>query len=175
VASKGPFFDDMKLALALLQGRLATTKKGRSTIEYLSPRTKPTSREAQAALARLLAAFAKKLAKGAIRNDQLRQSLAMILANLAQLFDASAPIDENLRRFFAMFEPTQVAKITKLSKGHANPLDFLVAFEVEQLVDDGRPKLKAYRAVARKYRIGQRRVEQICGDMKRDRRSGFMK
>jgi hypothetical protein len=169
VARKGPFFDDMGLALVLLQGRLVE-KKGRPVIAYLSPQHQA---EAQAALARLLAAFAKKLTKGTIRNEQLRHELAKILANLAQLFDARAPIDANLRSFLYMLPPTlKVAKLTRLSKGHANPLDFWVVLEVEELIKAGRPKLEAYRTVARKCRIGQRRVEQICGRMERLWRSG---
>jgi hypothetical protein len=170
VARKAPYFDDIGLAL-----------------KYLSPSSNPTNREAQAALARLLAAFAKKLSKGAIHNEQLRQHLAIILANLSQLFDASAPLDANLREFLDIPPPTvKVAKITRLSKGHPNPLNWSIAHEAEELIKAGRPKLKAYRAIAKKYRIGQRRVEQICSDMKRgrflvryimkrDQRSGFMK
>jgi hypothetical protein len=181
VASKAPFFDDLGLVLQLLEGRLVV-KKGRPTVEYLSPSTKPTSQEAQEALARLLAAFAKKLTKGPIRNNELRGHLATILASLAQLFDAHAPLDANLRLILGVHEPAlKVGKITRLSKGHTNPLDYLIALEVEQLIKSDQPKLKAYRTVARKYRIGQRRVEEICGDdkkrdrMKPDGRSDLMK
>jgi len=153
---------DSQLADTLLRGYVKN-RNGRLAIEFLSSKTRPTEKEARAGLARLLAGFAKKLTKGPLR-DRLRWNLATLLAELAQVFDAMAPIDAKFRALHGIDDPIiKLRGFARLAKRNPNKLgDYQIAVEVERLIQAGQPKLKVYGTVAEKFGLDRRQIERIC-------------
>lgn len=141
--------DDMRLALELLQGRLIAGPD----IQYLSARTKPTEKEARAALARVLLILVKELQnRPAPGHDAGR-----ILAALAYLFDPNAN-RSSVKRFWN----NRTVDFRNISTGNTKAWkDLRIAIEVELAREDLGKKEKAIESVANDFGMTVRHVKRI--------------
>ena len=132
--------EDFKLADALLYGLIRVAKNGYYNVEYLSSRSKPTEKEARAALARIL---------------RSRDVPPAFLTALARLFDPS--IESWLGR---RSERTLVFK--NVNRGHPRwSRNFQIAGHIDQLRKDGLSYRRAIKAVADQIGKDERHIRRI--------------
>jgi hypothetical protein len=138
-----PGRDDVEYAMALLCGIERTDERGRlPKFEFLSHNTKPTEKEARAALARVL----------------LSGNVPRVL-----LWALAAAFDPGGQSPMARWN-RQKAALKKFNQGHPSPeRDYEVAYWVDEMRRDGRSYEDAADEVARCARISVAHVKRICG------------
>ena len=140
--------DDIDLAFELLQGR---KNADTGNVEYLSADTKPTEKEARAALARVLLTFGRHA-------RTLPLFGGLLLTNLAHLFDPSVN-RSSLKRFWN----NRTVDFRNISTGNTNAWrDYQIAVEVQKRCKAGLPKGKAIEEVAKKFGLKEpRHIKKI--------------
>jgi hypothetical protein len=143
---------DIELALALLEGAPRFDRRGLPKFVPLSATTKPTEREARAALCRVLLSIADDYPKEDKRSK--------LFAPLISLF--SPPI----RMPPSIVRPSPFkATLKRYNQGHDEPWrDFVIAREVHNLSSQLGPrgKNKAISEAAKKFGLDERHIKKIC-------------
>src|SRR5262249_27494081 len=131
---------DLRLAAMLLTGMVTDGKNEPPRLKYLSRNTKPTEKEARAALARVLLSV-----------DPPRQFLGLV----ACLFDRSAGdrVEAGLVRRRVEFK--------NLSQGHHDSIRDSAIAELVERLRDSRPYKEATEEAAKRLGITARTVQRI--------------
>jgi hypothetical protein len=141
------FLRDVELALPLLRGvPRGDIRKGPTEWDFPSSKTRPTEKEARAALSRVLLV--------ASRIADVPPYLNLILLHLAELFTSTGKKDA---------APPRKLIFKRLNQGHPKPdRNRTIAYCVQDLRGKKRTYDEAIKEVADKFGLSDRQVARIC-------------